>query len=252
MAEQITILDIDESNVAEAGVYCIKNKKSPGYKAKVKWFQSEINRGLKIKIAVNDEGKQLGFIEYLPSEIAWKPIAAKNYLFIQCIALFVKDAHGKGIGSQLIEQCESDAKAQNKNGICVMSSKGVWMPDTRLFEKNGFTKADELERFELMAKPFGNASAPQFNNWTENREQYQGWNLVYAQQCPFHEKSVNDLIKVAKEFKIDLKVTEFATPQQAQKAPSGFGTFTLIKDGKLLEDHCISGTRFKNIIRANS
>jgi hypothetical protein len=36
---------------------------------------------------------------------------------------------------------------------------------------------------------------------------------------------------------------------EAQRAPSGFGVFALVKDGKLLEDHYISETRFKTILK---
>lgn len=35
-----------------------------------------------------------------------------------------------------------------------------------------------------------------------------------------------------------------------QNGPSGFGTFALLKDGVLLEDHYISLGRFMNILRA--
>jgi hypothetical protein len=50
---------------------------------------------------------------------------------------------------------------------------------------------------------------------------------------------------------ITLTVKKLATPKEAQKAPSGFGTFSLIKDGKLLADHYISRTRFENILKQN-
>ena len=49
-----------------------------------------------------------------------------------------------------------------------------------------------------------------------------------------------------------LQVTTFlklTSPTEAQNAPSGFGTFSLIKDGKLLEDHYLSKKRFENIIK---
>ena len=37
--------------------------------------------------------------------------------------------------------------------------------------------------------------------------------------------------------------------KKVQNAPSGFGTFSLIKDGKLIKDHYLSRTRFENILR---
>jgi len=94
--DNINILDVTADNVSEVGIYCIKDKKSPGYDAKVEWFKTKMNKGLKIKIATDNAGKQIGFIEYIPSELAWRPIKADNFYFIQCIALFVKDAKEKG------------------------------------------------------------------------------------------------------------------------------------------------------------
>lgn len=69
----ITLLEVTNDNVADAGIYCVKDKKSPGYLAKLEWFKDKINKGLKITIATDGKGKQLGFIEYIPSEISWRP-----------------------------------------------------------------------------------------------------------------------------------------------------------------------------------
>lgn len=247
---EISILDVTVENVTDVGIYCIKDKKSPGYCSKVEWFKGKINKGLKIKIAIDSKGKQVGFIEYIPSELAWRPIKADNYYFIQCIALFVKEAKEKGVGSYLIKQCEQDAKANNKTGICAMSSDGPWIANKSLYEKNDFYIADQLDRFELMVKSFDtNKSKPQFYNWTKEQTKYLGWHLIYSDQCPWHEKSITDIQQSAIENGIKLTVRKLVTPKEAQKAPSGFGTFSLIKDGKLLADHYISSTRFENIIK---
>lgn len=247
---EINIVEVTAKNVAEIGTFCIKDKKAPGYNAKVEWFKAKLNEGLKINIATDHDGKQLGFIEYLPSEIAWRPVKADNYLFIQCILLIAKEAKENGIGSLLIQQCEEDAKKNKKSGICTMSSKGPWIADRLLFEKNNFVVADHIDRFELMVKSFDNTNAqPCFIDWTKAQSKYKGWNLVYADQCPWHQKSITDLQLSAKEHGIELKVEKLNTPKDAQNAPSGFGTFTLIKDGKLIADHYISSTRFENIVR---
>jgi GNAT superfamily N-acetyltransferase len=250
MTEKINILKVTAENVSEAGIFCLKNKKNPGYQNKIQWFTQKTNEGLTIQIAVDDQNKQLGFIEYMPSEVAWRPIKANNYLFIQCIVLFVKEAKHKGIGSALIKSCEQEAKQKNKDGICIMSSDGTWMADKSLFEKNGFAMASRLDRFELMYKKLSDKSTiPQFNDWTKQQAQYKGWNLIYSDQCPLHDKSVTDLLKSAQANGIKLNVKKLSSPHEAQNAPSGFGTYTLIKDGKLLSDHYISKTRFENILK---
>lgn len=247
---QVQILDVTTENVTDAGIYCIKDKKSPGFHSKVEWFKSKINKGLKIKIAIDRKGKQVGFIEYIPSELAWRPIKADNFYFIQCIALFVKEAKEKGIGSYLIQQCEKDAKENEKSGICAMSSEGPWIANKSLYEKNKFFIADRLGRFELMVKTFGGKDKlPRFYDWTNEQAKYQGWHLIYSDQCPWHEKSMTDIQQSALDNGIKLMVKRLLTPKEAQNAPSGFGTFSLVKDGRLLADHYISRTRFENIIK---
>ena len=250
MNDKVKIIEVTPENVAEVGVFCIKDKKAAGFQQKVAWFQQKINEGLKIQIATDEKGKQLGFIEYLPSELAWRPIKADQYLFIHCIAIFGKKARTQGLGSALVKRCEEDALKSQKDGVCVMSSDGAWMANKSLFEKNGFAIADQSGRFELLHKKINDqAVAPKFHDWQAQLAQYEGWHLIYANQCPWHEKSVSDLGQVAFEREIGLQVTRLDTPQEAQEAPSGFGTFALIRDGKLLADHYISQTRFRNILK---
>ncbi|WP_416338510.1 YoaP domain-containing protein [Lentimicrobium sp.] len=55
--------------------------------------------------------------------------------------------------------------------------------------------------------------------------------------------------EAAVENHLELCVTRLETPEQARHTPTGYGTFGLIKDGKLLADHYISKTRFLNILR---
>ena len=56
------IVSVTPENLENAGLFCVKDKKSDGYKAKLKWFLQEFNNGLTIKIAVNPDDRQLGFI----------------------------------------------------------------------------------------------------------------------------------------------------------------------------------------------
>jgi GNAT superfamily N-acetyltransferase len=247
--DKINLINVTSDNVSEVGVFCIKDKKADGFHNKVKWFKDKLNNGLTIKIATDADGNQLGFIEYIPSELAWRPIKANNYLFIQCITVYSKKMRNQGMASYLISACEQDAKAQGKDGICTMSSKGSWMAERALFDKFGFEEAEKKDRFELLHKSFGTKNAPEFYDWNQQQAKYTGWNLIYADQCPWHAKSVQDLTECSKEHGIKLKVTVLKSPQEAQKAPSGFGVFNLIKDGKLLADHYISRTRFENILK---
>lgn len=249
MKPKIRLVDVTPSNVSEVGIYCSKDKKSSGFIRKVEWFQNKLNDGLQIKIAMDENDKQLGFIEFIPSELAWRPINAKKYMFVQCIVLFSKKDRNKELGSTLLNACEEEARKNDKNGVCAMTSKGPWIANKTLFEKNNYSIVAAKGRFELMCKKFkSEATNPVFINWTLNQAKYKGWNLVYSDQCPWHDKSVIELQQTAKEYGVNLKVSKLISPKEAQEAPSGYGTYSLLKDGVLLEDHYLSKTRFRTIL----
>lgn len=250
MSTNFNILEINSDNVHEHGVYCIKNKKAPGYKKKLVWFEDQLNSGLKLLVAVDQQEKQVGFVELIPSEKAWRPVLADNYYFVQCLAFLTKSAQKQGGATTLLEACEAEAKKAGKSGICAITSEGVWMAGKSIFEKNGFECVESKDRFDLMVKKLStDATTPKFSDWEKELKQLYGWHLIYSDQCPFHEKSIKELHTAAELNGIDLQIRRIKTPQEAQFAPSGFGTFTVVRDGKLLADHYISQTRFKNILK---
>jgi len=53
---------------------------------------------------------------------------------------------------------------------------------------------------------------------------------------------------MAAEYGLKLKVTELKSAREAQNAPSTYGIFSLLWNGKLLSDHYVSKGRFKNLL----
>lgn len=240
---------VDPLNVEEHGFFCIKNKKADGYKAKLQWFLHQYELGLRIFIATGETGKQLGFVECIPAEFAWRPLEAEGYLFIQCITVYSKKDRQQGLGKYLLQRCEQLALEGKHIGLCSMTSNKPWVAEKGLFEKSGFEKVEELGRFELMAKSLTHSQKlPGLIDWQAQQAQYQGWHLVYANQCPWHQKAVDELSKTASDRGISLQISQLHTPEEAHLAPSGFGTFSLLFNGRLLADHYISKTRFLNIL----
>ncbi|NND16373.1 MAG: hypothetical protein HKN89_08620 [Eudoraea sp.] len=250
LEEHINLIEVTPQNVEDYGVFCVKDKKAPGYAEKVNWMRNKLNGGVKLQILADEHGKQLGFVEYTPAESCWRAVDAPGYLFVQCIYIARKANRDQNLGSRLLDAVEADARNSMKNGVCTLSSDGPWLANKTLFEKNGFLQAATRGRFELLYKPFAaDSPVPTFMDWVPSLEEHQGWHLVYADQCPWHDKSVTALSNVAREQGVPLQVTKLERPEDAQKGPSGFGTFALIKDGKLLADHYLSATRFKNILK---
>jgi len=246
----LNIIDINPENVFQEKLFCIKDVKNPGFENKRRWFEERYDEGLRIKILKDETGKQIAFIEYVPLEYAWRPIEQGNYMFIHCMYVAANKEKRKGYGSMMLEACAEDAIALKMDGIAVMTSKGSWTADKRLFVNNGFLEVENRGRFELMVKKFRKEAAdPKLIDWTKNQNKYKGWHLLYTDQCPWHEKSVIAIKETAEENGIDLKIKKIINAGEAKMAPSGFAVFNLLHNGKLLDDHYISQTRFKNILK---
>ena len=150
----------------------------------------------------------------------------------------------------MIQYVEQEAREMGLNGVCVLTSKGGWMANQQIFLNNGYKNVDQKDRFELLVKNWEDEKLnPAFIDWQNSQALYNGWNLLYSDQCPWHEKCVNVLIKMAREYDIVLKVHRIKSAEEARESPSGYGVFALLHDNKLVADHYISGTRFRNILK---
>jgi hypothetical protein len=247
------IITVDASNVEEYGFFCVKNKKHPGYVAKLSWLHQRFEEGMRINLILTTEGKQAGFLEYIPGEYTWRVINnVSDYLVIHCIWVDSKKFPYKGMTSALLQDCLKDAVANDKAGVAVVTSDGSFMASKKVFLRHGFQQVDETEpHFQLLIKESRKGSKPAFpHNWQERLKQYQGLKLIYTNQCPYIGKAVEELPPVAKKYAIQLNLVEIRNAKEARiKMPSPYGVFNLVYNGQLLADHPISATRFRNILQ---
>lgn len=249
--ERINIVSVDENNISEYEPTCFLNPKNEGYQIKRKWLKQRFSEGMKIKLLyLEGEKKPVGFIEYVPGEFAWRAVSAKGYIFIHCVWISKNKYKNMGYASQLVEEAVKDAKAEKMNGVAVVTSEGPFMAGKDLFEKNGFKSIESIKpSFELMIRSFKEAPEPKVKDWEGQLKKYKGLNILYTKQCPWVARFIDELSDIVKKESIKLKITEIKTAKEAQNAPSLYASFNLINDGKLLADHYISTTRFKNIIK---
>jgi len=143
MGEEFEILNIDANNIDQQGFFCYMSKgNSPGYKQKREWLEARFAEGMKIKIGHEKGYRDVGFIEYIPGEYAWRAEYEPGYMVIHCLWVVGK-GKGKGYGSRLLQACLEDARSQNKLGVVMVSSEGVWVANKELFFKNGFKEVDK-------------------------------------------------------------------------------------------------------------
>lgn len=244
-----TLVRVGPENLSECGIGCIRNCDNPGYGCKVKWLRKRFAEGLRILLFRDDREKALAFLEYVPGEFAWRPVDAQGWLFVHCLWVFASGQRVGGLGGRLIRACIEEAERAGSTGVAAMVSDGPWMAGKEIFLKNGFTKTAERDRFELVVYRLREGAEPRFRDIDSNRARYRGLHIVYSDQCPMLLKSVNDLSQMAAEYGLNLRVTVLKSAHEAQNAPSYYGPFSLLWNGRLLSDHYVSKGRFKNIFR---
>jgi GNAT superfamily N-acetyltransferase len=237
MSSAVEMVTVDAGNVDELGFFCFKSKrKADGYAQKLNWLRDRFTEGLKIHI-IYEDGRSVGFIEYIPGDFAWRAVRAPGYLLIHCVWV-VGRAKEKGYGSQLVEACLAEARAGGASGVAMVTSSKPWLAGSQLLLKHGFECVDAAPpSFELLVKRFDDAPLPSFPTDWENRlaQLGPGLTVVRSDQCPYMEDATNQILDFARSRGIEAKVMEFKTAREVQdKSPTAYGTFAVVHDGQLL------------------
>jgi L-amino acid N-acyltransferase YncA len=246
---EVTLEQVGPGNLSDCGIGCITNPRHEGFEPKVQWLQERFAEGLRFLLFRDGKGKPLAFLEYVPGEYAWRPVDAAGWLFVHCLWVYPKGQAVGGLGSRLIQACLEEARQAGARGVAAMVSEGPWMAARQVFLRNGFVQIAQSDRFQLITHRLGKGPAPRFRNISKKWAKHRGLHIVYAAQCPYLPKSANDLSLMAGEHGLEVKVTVLRSAREAQNAPSYYGVYNLLWNGRLLSDHYVSEGRFKNILR---
>jgi len=253
--DSFKIITTTPETVTQYGLCGYKDVKKPGYTEKLDWYAKNQDNGLVIKVLHSEDAGTQGMIEYIDIENCWRPVSAENYLFIHCLFVGFKKEYKKlGLASKMLDDCYTDAIAENKNGIAVLTRKGSFMAKADVFLKNGFEVVENIKPdFHLLVKKINeNVPNPKMidNSHLLRTKYLNGLFILRADQCPYTVKNVQEMVQSAKsEFAIDANIIDLKSHEDAQVNPSPFGTFALILNGKVVSYHPISKARFGNILR---
>jgi hypothetical protein len=244
-----TLVKVGPQNLPECGIGCLTNPKNPGYSCKVEWLRERFADGLRFLLFRDEKGKPLGLLEYVPGEYAWRPVDARGWLFVHCLWVYPAGQKVGGLGGRLIRACVEEARTSRARGVAAMVSDGPWMAGKELFLRNGFRQVAEADRFQLVTRRLREGREPRFRDIRRELARCRGLHVVYSPQCPMVPKSVSDLTEMAAEEGLELKVTRLRSAREAQRAPTYYGVFNLIWNGRVLSDHYVSKARFRNLLR---
>ncbi len=165
----------------------------------------------------------------------------------------MKKYQNKGYGGLLLQACIKDAKKEKTKGVAVVARQKPWLANSQIFLKHGFKIIDTAPPdYELLVKKFNkSAPNPKFkNNWDKKLKKYgKSLTIIIANQCPYTIRHANKIVDMArKKYKLKPQIVHIKTYRQAQNAPTPYAVFAVIYNGRLLADHQISSSRFRNIM----
>jgi GNAT superfamily N-acetyltransferase len=254
MADLPVLVDLDPARLETLPCCGVKNPEHEGLRRKNCWLKSQFRNGLRAKVLLTPDKRQCGYIEYLPGEYAWRGVDAAGYMFIHCIWTYYRRYQHQGLGRTMIEACLADAARGGMHGVVSVAREGPWLTGRELFLRNGFTEVDTAPPdYQLLARKLNpSAPDPKFKgNWANKLKQYdKGFTIIRSDQCPHIAKFADEIAEAAEEnYGITPRIVNLKTARQAQNAPTPYGVFAIIRNGRLLADHQISRTRFHNIMR---
>jgi N-acetylglutamate synthase-like GNAT family acetyltransferase len=127
------------------------------------WYRQMKDKGLKVKLAREDDGTITGMIQYLPSELTG--VEGKEMYHILCIWVHghkqgIGNHQKRGTGKALLKAAEEDVMNSGAKGI---SAWGIVLPffmRAAWFKKHGFKVADKNGIIRLLWKPFQAEALP--------------------------------------------------------------------------------------------
>ena len=237
---------VTKDNLDSEHICCaISNNKDVQVASKKAWLAERLEEGLVFLKSV-ERGKC--FIEYLPAEMAWNPIEAEGWLYIDC--LWVSGSFkGHGYSNDLLAACISDGRAQGKKGLCILAAakKKPFLADPKYLKHQGFSVCDEADNgIQLWCLPFDpEAAKPAFKACARHPHiDETGYVLYYTSQCPFNAKYVPIVEQTAKEHGIPFRAIHLESREAAQHAPTPVTPYALFHDGASLTNEQMNDSKF--------
>jgi len=120
------------------------------------WYAAYKQRGLRVKLAIDDDGQVGGMIQYLPIEHA--PALGRDLYFVLCIwvhghAQGRGNFQGHGMGTALLEAAEADVRALGAKGMAAWGLALPFWMRASWFKKHGYRKVDRNGIASLSGSP---------------------------------------------------------------------------------------------------
>jgi GNAT superfamily N-acetyltransferase len=166
------IIDLDEHHLHLFFV-CLEDWSDEVKEAgchKEAWYNRMKDKGLRVKLALDDRGTVGGMIQCIPIE--YSSAEGVNSYFISCIWVHGhKQGRGnfqrKGMGKALLMAAEADARSLGAKGIAAWGLILPFWMRAAWFKKHGYRVVDRVGMQALLWKPFTADAIPP--NWVRQK-----------------------------------------------------------------------------------
>jgi GNAT superfamily N-acetyltransferase len=159
------IIDIDEHHLS-LYLVCLEDWsdeiKEAGHHKEI-WYHRMKDKGLRVKLALDDQGTVGGMIQYVPIEHS--SVEGSGLYFINCIWVHGhRQGRGnfqhRGMGKALLDAAETDARELGAKGIVAWGLLVPVFMRASWFKKHGYRSVDRLGIQVLLWKPFTSDAVP--------------------------------------------------------------------------------------------
>ena len=159
------IVDLTDTHL-EAYLHCLEpyaEEIRDGVERKRAWVEQKRDRGLLVKLAIDDDGEPAGMIQSVPIEETG--LVGEGLHFVLCIWVHshsdgIGDRSGRGMGTSLLGALEAEAQLAGARGMAAWGMALPFWMRAGWFRRHGYRKADRRGIAQLVWKPFEDGLEP--------------------------------------------------------------------------------------------
>ena len=152
-----------------------------------RWLDEMFRKGLRGWIAFQDR-KPIGYVEYVPIEVAPYPVAGQNANFLTCLWVLPDYGH-LGAGGNLLAACIGDSPT----GVATIAHRGAHMPPD-FFEHFGFRRVDEVHGNILLVHGPVQAQLQRVHYRAHENANRLAVDVMFNPECPWSTRTAERVI----------------------------------------------------------
>ena len=130
---------------------------------KKQWFERMQGKGLRVKLALDDQGSVGGMIQYVPVQYSF--LEGTDLYVVLCIWVHGHpqgrgNFQGRGMGKALLQAAEADALALGAKGMAAWGLALPFWMKASWFKKHQYRRVDRMGLQVLLWKPFVQDAVP--------------------------------------------------------------------------------------------